>query len=451
MHIRPAFAASVLVHAIAIALAMMWRAPGMSSPGFEGEANAPAGPDVVGTSLVEVVLVPADDGAGVEVALVPAEAGAGIEPGGAGERTGTGRIEISPRRGERAAGATGGAARGTGTSGTSGEPGTTSEPGTGTGITGEPRPGTSVTGEPGAGSNTAGELGTRTGALTMRGRRHDLSIPSSVLERIARESKPLAPEVKPSGRLEPSGGGTHAVDDEVVSMRVRPDGTVSMQAKPDFTIQLALPITSFEELRHAFGALLTEWYRDPYAFVRANARDERLGRIEPVVMSCELKGDPLCDSPAAGDGGGAVPLFAGKLDITSFLMRKTGVGDAYSSRKLKLLDDTRAERIQIGAAHRAEQLARSAELVRRNLDALARAALSPAARRAALFALWDECTEGEDDAGRAGDRARAMVIGWIRQHLPEGTPDAFAPDEIARLDAQRTSSQHFTPYPAPTR
>jgi hypothetical protein len=168
-------------------------------------------------------------------------------------------------------------------------------------------------------------------------------------------------------------------------------------------------------------------------------------------MSCELKSDPLCDSPAAGDGGAAVPLFAGKLDITSYLMRKAGVGDAYASRKLKLLDATRAERIQLGAAHRAEQLARSAELVRRNLDALERAALSPAARRAALFALWDECIEGEDAAGRAGDRARAMVIGWIRQHLPEGGPDAFPPDEIARLDAQRTSTQHFTPYPAPTR
>jgi len=419
VHIRPAFAASVLVHVTALALAMRWRAPGMSRPsGAEDEAKVPAAPGVVEPSLVEVV-------------LLPAEAGAGDAPGSAGKHTRTGRIELGPRRGEPAAGATGGETRGTGTVDTTGTTGAS----------------TSVAGEPGIGIGT----GTSTGALRMRGRRHDLSIPSSVLERLARESKPLAPEVKPSGLLEPSGRGTHAIDDEVVSIRVRPDGTVAMKAKPDFTIELALPVMSFDELRLLLGAILTEWYRDPYAMVRANARDEQLGHIGPVDMPCELKGDPVCDSPAAASGGGGLPLFHGKLDITSYLMRKTGVGDAYSSRKLKLLDDTRAERIQLGAAHRAEQLARSAELVRRNLDALARAALAPAARRAALFALWDECTEGEDDAGRAGERARAMVIGWIRQHLPEAGPDAFPPDEIARLDAGRTSRQHFAPYRAPAR
>ena len=412
---RLAFAASVLVHAIAIALAMLWRTPGMSRlSGAEDEAKAPAAPGVVEPSLVEVVLLPAEDSAG-----------------GAGESIHTGRIEISPRRGELAASATGGETRGAGTADT-------------TGTTGDPDAGTGVAGEPGTGTSTS------TGALRMRGRRHDLSIPSSVLERLARESKPLAPAVRPSGLLEPSGRGTHAIDDEVVSIRVRPDGTVAMKAKPDFTIELALPVTSFEELRQFLGAMLTEWYRDPYAIVRANARDERLGRIEPMDRPCELKGDPICDSPAATSGGG-LPLFNGKLDITSYLMRKTGVGDAYSSRKLKLLDDTRAERIQLGAAHRAEQLARSAELVRRNLDALERAALAPAARRAALFALWDECAEGEDLAGRAGELARAMVIGWIRQHLPEDGPDAFAPDEITRLDAGRTSHQHFAPYREPAR
>jgi len=439
----------VLVHAIAfaIAFAMLWRAPGMSRPSGPGiEAKVPAGPGAGEPSLVEVV-------------LLPAENSVGSAPGGVGESSGIGRVEISPRRDELAAGTARGKTRGAGTgastgagtgaaSSTAGEPSTSISAGIGT--VGEPSTSTGT----GASTGTAGEPGTGTstgassGALSMRGRRHDLSIPSSVLERMARESRPLAPEVPPSGLLAPSGRGTHAIDDEVVSIRVRPDGTVSMKAKPDFTIELALPVTSFEEMRQLLGAILTEWYRDPYAIVRANARDKQLGRIEPVDMPCELKGDPICDSPAPA-GGGGLPLFVGKMDITSYLMRKTGVGDAYSSRKLKLLDDTRAERIQLGDAHRAEQLARSAELMRRNLDALARAALAPAARRAALFALWDECSEGEDTAGRAGERARAMVIGWIRKHLPEGGPDAFAPDEITRLDAGRTSHQHFAPYRAP--
>jgi hypothetical protein len=127
-------------------------------------------------------------------------------------------------------------------------------------------------------------------------------------------------------------------------------------------------------------------------------------------------------------------------------MRKLGGGDPYSSRKRKLLDDTRDERAEIGAAHRTAQLARSGELVQRNLDALWRTTADPAARRAALFALWDECAEGEGPAGQAGELARAMVIGWIRGRLPDGGPGAFTAGELARLDAARTSHRHFAPY-----
>jgi hypothetical protein len=278
----------------------------------------------------------------------------------------------------------------------------------------------------------------------MRGRRHDLSLPADAIERVLRDTRPPPPAVVPSGRLAPAGGGAHAIDDEVASIRVRPDGTVVMKDKPDFTAELALPLTSFDEMRRLLGALLTEWYRDPYAWQHAVARDELSPR---AAMPCDLRGDPICEPPpGAGGGGVMLPLIQGKADLTAYLMRKLGAGDAYRSRKLKLLDDTRDERVEIGAAHRAEQRARAAELVRRNLEALWRATSDPAARRAALFALWDECDEGEGEAGRAGDAARAMVIGWIRSRLPEGGPGAFTAEEIARLDAGRTSRRRFAPY-----
>jgi hypothetical protein len=122
------------------------------------------------------------------------------------------------------------------------------------------------------------------------------------------------------------------------------------------------------------------------------------------------------------------------------------VGDPYASRKLKLLDDTRAERVESGGAYRAAQLERSAQLMARNLEALWRATADPAARREVLFELWDECAEGEGPAGAAGARARAMVIGWIGTHLPKGQPGAFSDEDIARLDARRSSKQHFAPY-----
>src|SRR6185503_20142320 len=140
----------------------------------------------------------------------------------------------------------------------------------------------------------------------------------------------------------------------------------------------------------------------------------------------------------------AAEVAAGKLDITGWLMQKLHVGDAYASRKLALLDATRDERVERGTAFRAEQLAKSAEMMR---DALARlVASSPAELHRAVFELWDGCAEGDDAVGQAGERARAQVIGWIRAHLPAGQPGAFSVGEIAGLDAQRSSTQHFAPY-----
>src|SRR5262249_48062625 len=127
------------------------------------------------------------------------------------------------------------------------------------------------------------------------------------------------------------------------------------------------------------------------------------------------------------------------------LMRKF-LGDPYASRKLALLDASRAERAELGEQHRKEDLARSAELMLRNLEALWRATRDPAARRQALFTLWDECTEGDGPVGEAGERARRLVIGWIRAKLPAGSPDAFSAEETARLGEHRMSKQLFAPY-----
>jgi hypothetical protein len=132
-------------------------------------------------------------------------------------------------------------------------------------------------------------------------------------------------------------------------------------------------------------------------------------------------------------------------DITGYLMNRH-VGDPYASRKQKILDQTRDERVRIGTAHRADQLARSSELMRRNLVALWRTTADPAQRRAALFEIWDECGEGTDTTGAAGERARAMVIGWIRRRLPPGARGAYTASEIDELNTRRTSRQRFVPY-----
>jgi hypothetical protein len=149
--------------------------------------------------------------------------------------------------------------------------------------------------------------------------------------------------------------------------------------------------------------------------------------------------------------------IVGTLDISAYLMRKAGI-DPFAARKLALLDATRDERAARGDAYRAEQLARSAELMRINLERLWASATSADERRIVLFELWDECAEGDgaidsaqrfallrgpaqpDLVGEAGDRARAEVIGWIRaKHV------AYAPDELAALAKRRASKQEFAP------
>ena len=307
----------------------------------------------------------------------------------------------------------------------------------------------------GRSSATGAELGQATTerggeSLRMRGRRHDLRVPGSVLDRILDTSKPL-PIIATDPRLRPSGGGEHRVRDLVTTMRVEKDGTAHLDDAADVDIRITLPITSFEKLRRGLGHMLTTWRDDPYRDQRAERMQDLPRHITAVPGACEKFGDISCVPPedrpmeSMSGEGSIVGVLAGKLDITASLHRKF-IGDPYASRKLKLLDTTREARAQIGATHRSEQRGRAAELVQRNIDALWRATANPAERRAALFTLWDECDESESLDGEAGQRARAIVIGWIRAKLPAGSKDAYTAEEIARLDAARTSRQHFVPY-----
>ena len=58
-----------------------------------------------------------------------------------------------------------------------------------------------------------------------------------------------------------------------------------------------------------------------------------------------------------------------------------------------------------------------------------------------IFDLWDESSEGED-----GTAARRLVIEFIVETLPQGGPDAYPADELARLNASRESTLRFNPY-----
>jgi hypothetical protein len=134
------------------------------------------------------------------------------------------------------------------------------------------------------------------------------------------------------------------------------------------------------------------------------------------------------------------------FDVTDGLMRSHGI-DPYSSYKLKILDETREERVAMGKQHRTQQLAMSAVHMKKNLERLWSMTSDIEKRKQGVFELWDDCAEtGAEELVVGGRSARAYVVGFIRTKLPAGSELAFSSDEIERLNRQRKSQATFAPY-----
>jgi hypothetical protein len=272
-----------------------------------------------------------------------------------------------------------------------------------------------------------------------------------------------SPPPEPTGRLEWHADGHGVIHDRVTTVGVEPDGVAHFADKSDFEIHSPLP--SLHTLRHlpsalekAPGALheaLKGWYRDLQAQNDYLEHYDRRQHLAEIPNGCADYAELNCidpdlpppkkESPAGNGGGGGGGLLSGTADISAWLQRKF-VGDPYASRKKKLLEDTFAERAAHGEAYRAQQLARAAEEMQANLERFWATTRDPAGRRAALFDLWDECAEGEGPLGEAGQRARDLVMMWIRTKLPSGSADAYTPDELDALAKRKHSAQAFEPY-----
>jgi hypothetical protein len=249
--------------------------------------------------------------------------------------------------------------------------------------------------------------------------------------------------VAPSGKLHDAGNGRATVENSVTTMNVDRDGAAHFHDKPN--VQIYVP--SLDDVK----ATIIRWQKDPYYEVHTTGRAQDLPEHVLAVPGAADSYSLAAPSGGPSDGptGGVVPAVTGKFDITDFAMKKIlgkAAGDPYKERKLAMLDQTREERAQRGEVYRSEQLDRSAELVRKNLEMLWASTADMAQRKEALFEMWDECSEGDDAAGVAGERARGQVIGWIRARLPARGPGAFTDAELTRLSARRTSKQPFAPY-----
>jgi len=214
----------------------------------------------------------------------------------------------------------------------------------------------------------------------------------------------------------------------VFTANVAPDGSVKIKDSRNFNIHLALPG------KKTIGRGISEWYESDKGRYGAEGKQTLKDKVSGSV-------DKDDRSKAA-----VVPVLRGGFDITDRLMRKKGQ-DPYASRKLAYLDATRDERVEIGNKHRADQLAQAAKLMKRNLDRMWTQITDTAARKQALFELWDECAETGDAAVvEAGRQARKLVVGFIRAHLPAGSATAYSAAELAAFARRKHSHEEFAPY-----
>jgi hypothetical protein len=293
--------------------------------------------------------------------------------------------------------------------------------------------------EPGTGTGSATEPGTGTGSghspmFDMRkGKpvRLVVGVPTGRWDGREHAPETYGPNID-SGQLGNDGGGTYRSDQGPFTAKVDRDGSVDLKDKRNLNIHLSLPSPK------KMGRAVASWYTDP------NKPTGTIGPNEsgnPRVNIAESSGEDR-----KPDHGGTVPIVGGGFDVTDAFMRRHGQ-DPYASKKLKFLDSTRDERVQIGQRYRQQQLAQANQIMQNNLDRMWSAVIDPMARREALFELWDECAEtGTEDLVTAGRSARKLVVGFIRARVPAGSAEAYTAGELVAYNRKKQSKATFAPY-----
>jgi hypothetical protein len=284
--------------------------------------------------------------------------------------------------------------------------------------------------EPGAGSNE--DPRTVNPMFSMRNDRQiDLRLRPQLhdpLDRAPRGTDAVR-EQPPSGELAPSGGGTHRSDKGVFTAKVNRDGSVDLKDARNLRVSIPDP----RKLPGTAARKISEWA----------AKDDKTPH-DPEREAINTHRPQ--DTDTRPDHGKTVKIIGGGFDVTDALMRRKKI-DPYAAAKLKYLDSTRDERVQIGNRYRKQQLAQSAALMQKNLDALTASTADAVAKKQALFELWDDCAEtGSEALVEGGKAARALVIGYLRARFPAGSATAYTAAELERFNRRKASKATFEPY-----
>jgi hypothetical protein len=132
---------------------------------------------------------------------------------------------------------------------------------------------------------------------------------------------------------------------------------------------------------------------------------------------------------------------SGSFDLTDAIMGSAGQ-DPYAAEREWFMDETETIRERLEDEARASAVTTSLRRLRGRLRSIWQDETeTPSHRRRMIFDLWDESSENDD-----GTAARQAVIDFVRETLPQGGPDAYPSDELARLNASRESTLRFNPY-----
>jgi hypothetical protein len=115
---------------------------------------------------------------------------------------------------------------------------------------------------------------------------------------------------------------------------------------------------------------------------------------------------------------------------------------AWETERRWFLRETEALRAELADTARNQELARLRAHLQIELEQIwCDGAQSPAARRRALFERWDDTSPDE-----VGQLARDTVVEFVRLNLPQPSELAYAPAELAALNAGREQRAPYEPY-----
>jgi hypothetical protein len=132
---------------------------------------------------------------------------------------------------------------------------------------------------------------------------------------------------------------------------------------------------------------------------------------------------------------------SGSWDLTDAIMGAQGQ-DPYAAERERFMRETRELRERLEAQHRRQTMQAGLRRLRGRLRRVwSTTSRSHEARRQRIFRIWDDIAE--DDTGT---EARAIVITFIRDTIPEGSEHAYTEAEIERFNSARQSRERFEPY-----